>query len=122
MDALTTRCTSHGITVETFQQTLKDQDYRCRICYGWITEATCHIDHDHETGFFRGLLCPQCNIGLGNFHDSIEFLERAIKYLELSHRWQGMQVNLAQVLCGRPTTSGTGPCRISIEIRPCPYH
>jgi len=40
------------------------------------------MDHDHETGKFRGMLCHHCNRGLGNFKDKIENLEKAIEYLK----------------------------------------
>lgn len=39
------------------------------------------IDHDHETGKVRGLLCFFCNAGLGMFEERIETMERAIRYL-----------------------------------------
>lgn len=39
------------------------------------------VDHDHETGAWRGVLCHQCNSGLGMFKDSIELLYAAIEYL-----------------------------------------
>ncbi len=42
------------------------------------------VDHDHQTGFVRGLLCRDCNAALGLFKDSQEILERAIGYLEIS--------------------------------------
>jgi len=45
-------------------------------------ERKLHVDHDHKTGKIRGLLCTQCNPGLGYFQDSIERLEKAITYLK----------------------------------------
>jgi hypothetical protein len=42
------------------------------------------IDHDHNTGFIRGLLCHDCNIGIGKLKDNIELLKSAIWYLEKS--------------------------------------
>ena len=41
-----------------------------------------HIDHCHETGVIRGVLCSNCNKGLGHFKDNIESLTNAIKYLK----------------------------------------
>jgi hypothetical protein len=42
------------------------------------------FDHNHDSGKFRGWLCQKCNIGLGNFNDSVEILELAIKYLTIN--------------------------------------
>ena len=41
-----------------------------------------HIDHDHETGDVRGLLCHHCNLGIGNLKDDLSLLRKAIDYLE----------------------------------------
>ncbi len=40
------------------------------------------VDHDHETGKFRGWLCSQCNTGMGKLGDNIEGLKKALAYLE----------------------------------------
>lgn len=51
----------------------------CAICKE--AKAT-HIDHSHETGRVRGVLCLACNTALGSFRDSPKLLARAIVYLE----------------------------------------
>jgi hypothetical protein len=56
------------------------QDKKCAICEIPI-EFNAHVDHDHLTGLIRGMLCKNCNPGLGQFKDNIRSLERAIDYL-----------------------------------------
>jgi hypothetical protein len=73
----------YGITVEEYEVMAKMQDYGCAIC-GEFLDGTLHVDHDHITGKVRGLLCNNCNNGLGRFKDNIEFLENAILYLRAS--------------------------------------
>jgi hypothetical protein len=51
----------------------------CAICKA---EGPLVIDHDHSSGAVRGLLCQQCNSGLGFFRDNIDTLKQAIAYLE----------------------------------------
>jgi len=60
------------------KQFLKQQAH-CAIC-GGITEELC-IDHDHETNELRGLLCRDCNYGIGCFKDNPQSLYRAGDYL-----------------------------------------
>ena len=43
------------------------------------------LDHDHDTGEARGWLCNKCNSALGWFDDNIDFLKRAVQYLEKSN-------------------------------------
>lgn len=61
----------------------QEQDGRCAIC-GATDEGQpvgLNVDHDHETGEVRGLLCRSCNLGLGFFADSSERLRAAALYL-----------------------------------------
>jgi hypothetical protein len=53
----------------------------CDICGDPPHWKTLHIDHDHATGFFRGMLCMHCNQGVGKFKDDPSLLTKAIKYL-----------------------------------------
>ena len=65
---------------------LKEQNNQCAICYNTIgfrlKRSGISVDHDHKTGKARGLLCFNCNSGLGQFKDNIKVLEKAIEYLK----------------------------------------
>ena len=79
------RWSQYGITGADFSRMLDEQDGCCSICQCEFKE-TPHIDHCHNTGLVRGLLCSSCNRGLGMFFDSVSALENAIKYLN-KERW-----------------------------------
>ena len=51
----------------------------CAICQD---APAAHVDHDHATGAVRGVLCFNCNGGLGQFRDRTDVMRKAIKYLE----------------------------------------
>ena len=70
----------YGITPEQFDELYNKQLGKCAICQQTY-HSTLHIDHDHSNGKIRGLLCNNCNRGLGHFKDSTELLENASKYL-----------------------------------------
>lgn len=73
---------TYGISLEDYQSILSVQGGVCAICKKTPSDnISLHVDHDHKTGFIRGLLCYQCNDGLGNFKDNKELLEKAIRYL-----------------------------------------
>lgn len=60
-----------------------EQNGLCAICNSTLTDGNpSHLDHCHDTGTIRGLLCRHCNWGLGDFKDNIEYLESAIAYLK----------------------------------------
>lgn len=74
---------AYGITLDEYNKMLESQNYECKICgihADKVTKAF-HVDHCHSTGKIRGLLCSNCNIGIGNLQDDIEILKKAIKYL-----------------------------------------
>jgi len=57
---------------------VQEQNGLCAICC--VAPAT-HVDHCHETKKIRGVLCNNCNVGLGFFKDNVSSLQNAIKYL-----------------------------------------
>jgi hypothetical protein len=72
----------YGITAEQFMQLIARQGGKCAICPTDITgPKAAHVDHCHATKKVRGILCLECNTGLGKFKDSIELLAKAIEYL-----------------------------------------
>lgn len=71
----------YGITLEDYDNMFKSQNECCKIC-GVKQDKVLSVDHCHTTGKVRGLLCFNCNTGLGAFKDNIESLKNAIIYLE----------------------------------------
>jgi hypothetical protein len=71
----------YGLTVDGYNKLLKKQKGKCFICQQKPSNKKLCVDHDHETGEVRGLLCDKCNRGLGLFDDSVERLQRAVEYL-----------------------------------------
>ncbi|MGH9084278.1 MAG: endonuclease VII domain-containing protein [Acidimicrobiales bacterium] len=73
---------TYGISADDFDRLLDEQNGGCAICRARPDrEASMHVDHDHESGAVRGLLCLSCNQGLGKFRDDPALLLRAIVYL-----------------------------------------
>lgn len=75
------RKSNYGVTQEWFDDRLKRQKNRCAVCLHSFVD-TPHVDHCHKTKKNRGLLCVDCNLGLGRFKDSTRILRRAIQYLK----------------------------------------
>jgi len=78
----------YGITIGEYERMLDEQGHKCLICgnseYETHSDGSIRympVDHDHATGKIRGLLCGQCNKGLGAFKDDINLLNSAIVYL-----------------------------------------
>ena len=79
----------YGINLKEFEYLLQKQNNLCAICqksetvkHQSGTPKQLSVDHDHETGKIRGLLCYNCNRGIGHLQDNVEILKSAISYLE----------------------------------------
>ena len=74
----------YGITRRFVEMMTKDQDGKCALCGNPPDDKkkTLQIDHCHKEGMVRGLLCINCNLGLGHFKHDPALLHAAIKYLE----------------------------------------
>jgi hypothetical protein len=72
----------YGITVDQRDRMVEEQDGKCLICSAVFDEKNKpNVDHCHATGVVRGILCNQCNKGLGCFRDDTESMSKAISYL-----------------------------------------
>lgn len=68
----------YGLTRAAWSAMLVEQDGLCAICYDRPAVA---VDHDHETGQVRGLLCKGCNVALGVLGDNEESIRRVLDYV-----------------------------------------
>jgi dCTP deaminase len=91
----------YGISEAEWDQMFDRQGQRCAICkcqepkskVGW------HTDHDHDSGEIRGILCENCNRGLGMYEHDISFLRRAAAYLGIHQGvLGGNAIGLAKIL------------------------
>lgn len=75
--------TKYGISEATFHSRLAAQGGGCAICGGQqVAGRRLAVDHDHQTGAVRDLLCNRCNAGLGSFQDHPRLLRAAAAYIE----------------------------------------
>ncbi len=70
-----------GITLADYDRILEEQGGRCAICGDDPGDVTLHVDHDHDTGEIRALLCIRCNNGIGLFRESPELFDAAATYV-----------------------------------------
>lgn len=81
----------YGMTLDDYDKLLQLQDHKCAICMGVervknvsgkIKQLS--VDHCHNTGNVRGLLCDACNVGLGRFSDDPDRVDSAARYLRMN--------------------------------------
>lgn len=70
-----------GLTPETYEELQQKQNGVCAICEKQETNKRLAVDHCHNKGYIRGLLCAKCNQALGLFSDDTKILNKAIEYL-----------------------------------------
>ena len=68
----------YGVTAGEFDRMLEEQEFGCAIC---STPGQLVVDHDHGTGIVRGLLCRECNSGIGMLGDDPIKVAAALSYL-----------------------------------------
>lgn len=78
----------YGITPEEYESILIQQNFACAICEVEIshaleykTDRSVAVDHNHDTGEVRGILCSKCNLVLGHARENTEILYKSIVYL-----------------------------------------
>ncbi len=74
----------YGLSECEYNEILQLQNYKCACCKTSEPggRGRWHVDHCHESGLVRGLLCHHCNVGIGNLGDSVEGIENALNYLK----------------------------------------
>jgi hypothetical protein len=73
----------YGITLAQFNERFLSQASRCAICKGVSsTGKNWHVDHCHQTGKIRGILCHPCNLMIGHARDKVDTLLAAVEYLK----------------------------------------
>jgi hypothetical protein len=73
-----------SVPLGTYDRLFAEQNGKCANCRTDKPGGNgkrFHLDHDHETGRIRGLLCTNCNTGIGQFKDDADLLKAAIEYL-----------------------------------------
>ncbi len=71
----------YGLSLDEYDAMLTCQQGRCAICHAQPSDIHLAVDHDHSSGRVRGLLCSDCNLGIGLFRDQASLLVAAAEYL-----------------------------------------
>lgn len=75
---------TYGISLKEYKVLLEDQNNACAICKreASVFKKSLAVDHCHDSGKIRGLLCGSCNRGIGLLQESAEVLTNAVEYLK----------------------------------------
>jgi hypothetical protein len=73
---------AYSLHPDQINEKLRQQDGKCDICKKPLTYKETRVDHDHNTGNLRGILCAHCNWLLGHAKDNKKILQSAIEYLD----------------------------------------
>lgn len=73
---------NYGMTLEEYEARLEAQSGRCAICRDEPTKKRLHVDHNHQTGAIRDLLCEWCNHAIGKAREDPARLRAMAEYLE----------------------------------------
>lgn len=98
--------TFYGLRPSEPEDMAQKQGGVCAIClrpFGCDKMTSPHIDHDHSSGWVRGILCNACNFAIGNFEEDIDRMQRAIDYL---------------ISNATPTEFNIGAARAAVRIHP----
>lgn len=99
------RFTRYKITSDQYQQMLLYQVNKCGICVSAFDKTPC-IDHCHDSGEVRGLLCSNCNSALGLMKEDPDVIENAIGYTVGDKRRWVSQLSGVSLLRGKRATHG----------------
>ncbi len=69
----------YGINMDIYDEMFNIQNGKCYICLD--KDKKLHVDHNHETGKVRKLLCRECNQGIGFLKENPEVIQRAYDYI-----------------------------------------
>ena len=91
-----------GITEHEYNEMIAKQGNRCAICQEMETATrlgkvrALSVDHNHQTGMVRGLLCSDCNTGIGKLKENRKTLLSAVKYLDHHSDCEDVVINLSE--------------------------
>jgi len=81
LNPLARRCARYGITTDAYELMANEGCAICRANPEFDSSVRLHIDHDHDTGVVRGLLCQRCNLAIGHLDDDPIRAIEAANYL-----------------------------------------